>query len=149
MTAQLKPRWLGLTCAGLARATHPEVLGKAGDLLGPLVISWSDGTSITFDVRSDWHLQIAEGPWQDPFAQVSPQERAQLRDEVGLWELAQVGGEDALSSLVGQVAVNFEEKRNSFGHVEGLNIAFSSGLLLELSVWEGELSATLRRGAVS
>ncbi|WP_116115993.1 hypothetical protein [Austwickia chelonae] len=144
MSVHLKPGWLGLTCASVDRATHPAVHGEDHSVLGPLQITWSEGSAITFDVGADWKIQAIEGRWRDPFGEVSSQERNQLRNEVGLWELSPVDKDDALSSLLGNVAVGLRERLNANGDLSGIDVEFSSGLVLELSVWEGELTAMVR-----
>lgn len=148
MTPLKPPSWLGRTCIDLFRFRHQ----CDRDLLpirGALEISWDDGSVTSFDIGSHWNLQISNGPWVDPYESLTPEQLASIVAEDGIWERFTLSTDDELGALRGRVATAVTPKINQVGEIDGLNLIFSGGLLLEIRAWGGDLIASVRTAEIA
>ncbi|MGQ0844054.1 MAG: hypothetical protein ACT4QF_07945 [Sporichthyaceae bacterium] len=103
---------------------------------GPLELRWDDGSATTFDTHSDWSLEIVDGPWQDPFADVSADRLRELESEVGVWVAREVGAGDPLWAVTGQELRSVVLERNEMDELGGARLAFES-VTMRVFGWGG------------
>ncbi|KQY43769.1 hypothetical protein ASD18_15505 [Cellulomonas sp. Root137] len=120
------------------RRAHHQFAGDVPSTFGPIEFGWADGDVTTFDVRSDWTLEVVATPWFDPYADADEVRRAELAVEVGLWNPSTPSLADPLRAVVGQSIGHVEPIFDQVADLTGVEVTFEATTVLA-TMYGGQL----------
>ncbi|MCB7135377.1 hypothetical protein [Cellulosimicrobium marinum] len=103
---------------------------------GALELAWEDGSTLVFDVESDWTLAVTGGPWRNPYAGINTDDPSW---DLGTWTKESVGRGEPGLAMVGKRLLNFMPLFNEVGEMAALDLIFEADVL-RLEVNGGDLA---------
>jgi len=131
-------RLVGLSCTSIKQAYHiwKGQIDRAQG--GPVEMTWSDGSRVSLDGRSDWTLRVQSGPWHNYYEGCSRVQLKVLAIELGLWKQESVSRKEPIRPVLRRPLQTIEEILSRYDELMGVIFHFPDASL-RAATWAGEV----------